>query len=225
MIHFDGAPVFVNSARLLKSVVRPQDPPESVEDARLAERARGGDVEAVGELIGRYQKKAYAIAFQMCSGDAEEARDLTQEAFLKAFRSLDRFRGEAAFYTWFYRILINTCLDARRRRRRREKVVSFFRSFRRDAGSEENSIEDRPDPNGAGDPWTAFARRQLESRVLEALKTLSQNQETAFRLKVFHDMRISEIAEVMGVAEGTVKSHIFRATQTLRGLLKDWENP
>jgi RNA polymerase sigma-70 factor, ECF subfamily len=217
--------VFVNSAWQVKSVVRPPEAPVPVDDSELAERAREGDVEAVGELIGRYQKKAYAIAFQMSSGDAEEARDLAQEAFLKAFRSLNRYRGEAAFYTWLYRILINTCLDARRRRRRREKIFSFFRPFRSDAEPEEASIEDRPDTDGAGDPWNATVRRQLESRVFEALKALSEKQETAFRLKVFHDMRIAEIAQVMGVAEGTVKSHIFRATHTLRVLLKDWETP
>ena len=217
--------MFMNSVGQAKSIVRKQDPPAGAEDARLVERAREGEVEAVGELIGRYQKKAYAIAFQMCSGDAEEARDLTQEAFLKAFRSLNRYRGEAAFYTWLYRILINTCLDARRRRRRREKLFSFFRPFRRDSESDEVSIESQPDPDAVGDPLQALVNRQLESRVFEALKTLSEKQETAFRLKVFHDMRIAEIAEVMGTAEGTVKSHIFRATQTLRGLLKDWKTP
>ena len=96
-------------------------------DEELVARAQAGDQRAIGELLDRYQQKAYAIAYNMCSGDSEEAQDLTQEAFLRAIRNIKKFRKNSSFYTWFYRIVVNTCLDGIRRRRKRERLFSFWR--------------------------------------------------------------------------------------------------
>ena len=93
-------------------------------DAELVRRAQKEDPWAIEQLVLRYQKKVYAIAYQMLSGDAEEARDRTQDAFLQAFRKIKQFRGKSSFYTWLYRIVINTCIDARRRRKRWKEI--FF---------------------------------------------------------------------------------------------------
>jgi len=195
-----------------------------IDDALVA-RAQDGDQTAFEDLVRRYQKKAYAIAYNMCSGDGEEARELTQEAFMRAFRSLKKFRGQSSFYTWFYRILINTCLDSRRRRSRWEKIFSFWRSDRPEKATSDEINAEYPDPKEYSNPMTALTNKQLSKEIKAALEALPENQRVVFQLKVLHGMRIREIAKIMGSAEGTVKSHLFRATQFMRDALQEWARP
>jgi len=201
------------------------DPPMSLEDKELVARAQHDDPSAFEILVRRYQDKAYAIAYNMCSGDREEAQELTQEAFLRAFRSLKNFRGKSSFYTWFYRILVNTCLDSRRRRKRWEKVFTFWRHDRRERKDSKKMDEDYPDPGVNSNPMTALNGKQLGQEISEALETLPEKQRVVFQLKVLHGMTIREIAQIVGSAEGTVKSHLFRATHFLRDALQDWAQP
>jgi len=193
-----------------------------IKDEQLASRAGQGDHWATEELVRRYQQKAYEIAYHMCSGDREEARDLTQEAFLRTFKNIRTFRGDASFYTWFYRIVVNTCLDAIRRRRLMNRVF-FWRSGQWGEG-------EFPEEIGEGNgnemnPLTILSGKQMERKVREVLAALPDKQRLAFQFKVFHGMKIREIAQVLGTAEGTVKSHLFRATQSLREALRDWAEP
>jgi len=193
-----------------------------IKDEQLASRAGQGDNWATEELIRRYHQKAYDIAYHMCSGDREEARDLTQEAFLRAFKNIRTFRGDSSFYTWFYRVVANTCLDAIRRRRLMDRVF-FWRSGQRGGGEFPEEIRD-----GTGkdlNPLTILSGKQLDRKVREVLAALPDKQRLAFQFKVFQDMSIREIAQVLGTAEGTVKSHLFRATRSLREALKDWAEP
>lgn len=206
-------------------VAERDDPPMSLEDNELVARAQHNDPSAFEILVRRYQGKAYAIACNMCSGDSEEAQELTQEAFLRAFRSLKNFRGKSSFYTWFYRILVNTCLDSRRRRKRWEKIFSFWRRDERDPTDSKKNVQDYPDPRFDSNPMTALNGKQLAQEVREALETLPEKQRVIFQLKVFHGMKIREIAQIVGSAEGTVKSHLFRATHFLRDALQDWVLP
>jgi RNA polymerase sigma-70 factor (ECF subfamily) len=192
-------------------------------DEELVARARRGERRAMEALIGRYQEKAYTIAYQTCFGDREEAEDLTQEAFLRAFRSIRQFRGDSSFYTWFYRILINTCLDGRRRRRRWGKLFSIFRSSEKEANPSMAVPEGQRDTLEDGNPMVVLRGKQIAREVQTALRSLPERQRLAFQLKVIHGMSIREIAQVMGTAEGTIKSHLFRATQFLREALKEWE--
>ena len=201
------------------------DSPMSLEDKELVARAQHDDSSAFEILVRRYQEKAYAIAYNMCSGDTEEAQELTQEAFLRAFRSLKNFRGKSSFYTWFYRILVNTCLDSRRRRKRWERIFTFWRSDRRDRKDSKEMDEDYPDPGVNSNPMTALNGKQLAQEISQALETLPEKQRVIFQLKVFHGMKIREIAQIVGSAEGTVKSHLFRATHFLRDALQDWVQP
>jgi len=194
-------------------------------DEALVARALEGDRSAAGELVGRYHKKVYGIAYHLCSGNAEEARDLTQEAFLRAFANLGSFRGRSSFYTWFYRILVNTCRDGRRRVRRWKRRFAFWRSAPEDASAGQSAPENHPDPAEQADPAAVLTRKELHERLRKAMLALPRKQRTAFQLKVFHGMTIHEIAEVMTAAEGTVKSHLFRATQRLREALSDWAVP
>lgn len=191
-------------------------------DEELVARAQRDDPWAIEEFVCRYQQKAYAIAYHMCSGDSEEARDLTQEAFLKILRNIRKFRGDSSFYTWFYRIVVNTCLDGRRRRQRRERVFSLWGPGETGREGAREGPEEQPDMNETGNPATALSGKQLNLEIRKALGTLPERQRMVFQLKVFQGMSIREIAQVMGSAEGTVKSQLFRATHALRTALEDW---
>jgi RNA polymerase sigma-70 factor (ECF subfamily) len=197
----------------------------SLKDEELVVRAQENDREAMEEFVSRYQQKAYAIVYQMCSGDREEAQDLTQEAFLRVFRNIGTFRGNSSFSTWFYRIVVNTCLDGRRRRRRRERVFSFWRPRQREEEPSKGEIGEQPDMVTENDPLAGLTGRELALEIQKALTSLPERQRMIFQLKVFQGMSIREIAQVMGTAEGTVKSHLFRATHFLRAALKDWGVP
>jgi RNA polymerase sigma-70 factor (ECF subfamily) len=191
-------------------------------DEELVRRAKNDDLRAIEQLVLRYQKKVYAIAFQMLSGDAEEARDRTQDAFLQAFRRIKQFKEKSSFYTWLYRIVINTCIDARRRRRRWQEIFFIRRFEKNNDGSPENSLEEFPDTDLNSDPLATASHRQLKDDVKSALNNLSARQCIIFQLKVFQEMSIAEIAESMGLAEGTVKTHLFRATRIVQKKLKGW---
>jgi RNA polymerase sigma-70 factor (ECF subfamily) len=197
----------------------------SLQDAELVAWAQDGDPTAFEALVRQYQGKAYAIAYNMCSGDSEEARELTQEAFLRAFRSLKNFRGKSSFYTWFYRILINICLDSRRRRSRWEGIFSFWRRDRHEKTSSDEINAEYPDPKEHSNPMDALDNKQLAQEIRQALASLPEKQRVVFQLKVLHGMRIREIAKIMGSAEGTVKTHLFRATQFMREALQEWAQP
>ena len=197
----------------------------SLKDVELVARAQDGDQTAFEVLVRQYQGKAYAIAYNMCSGDSEEARELTQEAFLRAFRSLKNFRGKSSFYTWFYRILINTCLDSRRRRSKWEGVFSFWRRDKHEKASSGDMNAEYRDPKEYSNPMAALNNKQLAQEIRQALASLPEKQRVVFQMKVLHGMRIREIAEIMGSAEGTVKSHLFRATHFMRQALQEWTQP
>ena len=137
----------------------------SLKDVELVARAQDGDQTAFEALVRQYQGKAYAIAYNMGSGDSEEARELTQEAFLRAFRSLKNFRGKSSFYTWFYRILINTCLDSRRRRSRWEGIFSFWRRDKREKASLDEINAEYPDPKEYSNPMAALSNKQHAARA------------------------------------------------------------
>jgi RNA polymerase sigma-70 factor (ECF subfamily) len=174
----------------------------------------------VEELVQRYRQKAYAIAFHFADGNVQDAEDLTQEAFLRAFQNLEKFRGDSSFYTWFYRILVNACMDARRYRNRWRKL---FVPWQREPEEKGLSPEERPDPEAHERSLKTLTEKELSRDVQDALRALPEKQRLAFQLKALQGMSIQEIARAMGTAEGTVKSHLFRATHHLREKFKDWE--
>jgi RNA polymerase sigma-70 factor (ECF subfamily) len=203
----------------------PASPPQTLTDEDLVTRAQHNHPGAIEELIQRYQSKAFAIAFHMSAGDREEAWDLTQEAFLKTFRNINTFRGKSSFYTWFYRIVVNTCIDGNRRRQRRERLFSHGHMNRRHHNSGPDFLETAGASREEQDPMALLSGKQLKREIWEALESLPQKQRLAFQLKLFHGMTIREISEIMGLASGTVKTHLFRATHAMRETLKDWLEP
>jgi RNA polymerase sigma-70 factor (ECF subfamily) len=175
-------------------------------DDELVIRAQKGETEAFEMLVERYKKKAYRIAFDF-TRDREEAKDLSQEAFLRAFAHLKSFDLRSTFYTWFYRILVNLCVD---HKRRKSKLV--WASLERS--------EDAPKASAIADessmPDREAAARQLSGLIGNVLAALPPKQRTAFLLRNHQGLSISEIAKVMRTAEGTVKVHLHRAVVALR---------
>jgi RNA polymerase sigma-70 factor (ECF subfamily) len=210
----------VDPQRGRSSDLESEQSPSPSKDESLVARARKNDQKAIEELVHLYQQKAYAIAYHFSDGNMQDAEDLTQEAFLRAFQNLETFRGDSSFYTWFYRILVNVCLDGRRRRSRLQEI---FLPWRRESADKGLSPEERPDPEAHERSLKAISEKELRRDIRESLKSLPEKQRMAFQLKALHGMTIQEVARVMGTAEGTVKSHLFRATQFLREKFKDWE--
>jgi RNA polymerase sigma-70 factor (ECF subfamily) len=158
----------------------------------------------------------------MSGGDEDQARDATQDAFVKALDGIDRFRGQSSFYTWFYRILVNTCLDARKRKRRWSRLFSIGSRLLGRDGTEASTAEAMPDPAASADPMESLEATELRRNLYRVLERLPDRQRTAFELKIFEEMKLSEIARVMKLETGTVKSHLFRATRAVRAALADW---
>jgi len=193
-------------------------------DEDLIAKVREQDKEALDELFSRYMQKAYAISFNLCSGDREQAQDITQEALLKAVRSIRRFKGEASFSTWFYRIIFNTYLDSRKQHRRWTDIFSPWRWKAQKGESNKDILEEPPDINKNNNPLKVLQGKQLDHEIQKVLKELPDKQRIVFQLKVFNEMSIREIAQIMVCAEGTVKTHLFRATQFLRKNLNYWNS-
>ena len=164
-------------------------------DLQIVQLAQAGDRAAFEGLVERYKKRAYRLALNF-THDHEEAKDLSQEAFLRAFKDLGSFNGRASFYTWFYRILVNLCLDYRKRNAK----ISL-------EPLDENALI-----TGGEDMQDAMTKSKLNT----ALGALSPKQRAAFILKHHHGLSVRDIAKVMRTAEGTVKAHIHRAVLALR---------
>jgi RNA polymerase sigma-70 factor, ECF subfamily len=199
-----------------------QGSPVPTDETELVRRARDNDPWAADQLVRRYQKKVYGIAYRLCGFDPEEARDTTQEAFLQAFRNISQFEGRSRFSTWLYRIAVNACLDAQRRRRRWVDMILPWRKKKQDEKDAADPLDTVAAPDDGSDPVSSVRSAELKRDVLSALRRLSEHQRTVFQLKVFQEMSIAEIAAVTGMAEGTVKSHLFRATQRVREQLRRW---
>ena len=181
-------------------------------DEKLVVLAQKGEREAFEMLVERYKQKAYRIAYDF-TRDREEAKDLSQDAFLRAFTNLKGFNLRSTFYTWFYRILVNLCLDYRRRKGRvswepfddkAEQAINRNETF--------GSISS-PDQNASA--------KEISLKVGVALETLPPKQRTAFLLRNHQGLSIRDIAKVMQTAEGTVKVHLHRAVATLKHRLAE----
>jgi RNA polymerase sigma-70 factor (ECF subfamily) len=190
-----------------------RSPLENPRDEELVASAQKGDRRAFEELVERHKHKAYHIAFGFAR-DREEAKDLSQEAFLKAFTNLKKFDGRSSFYTWFYRILVNLCLDYKRRQKR-APADEFDETV-------EHQVEPSHEPRMPISPDQHVFAGQFSRKVGIALEALPAKQRTAFILKNHQGLSIKEISEMMQTAEGTVKVHLHRAVTSLRQRLAEF---
>jgi RNA polymerase sigma-70 factor, ECF subfamily len=186
--------------------------PVKLGDEELVARSQNGDRTAFEELVARHQQKAYRIAFDFAR-DREDAKDLSQEAFLKAYTNIRHFDGRSSFYTWFYRIVVNVCLDYKRRQQRRA-AEEFNETMERE-------LEPGHQAGQSITPDQQVIARQIARKIGAALEGLPPKQRTIFILRNNQGMSIREIAEIMQAAEGTVKVHLHRAVTALRQRLAD----
>ncbi len=193
------------------------------DEGDLVHKARQGDRWAMGELFERYHQKIYNMAFWMCGGSEDEARDATQEAFLRAFEKLEGFRGDSSFYTWLCRIAINVCLDNRKRAGRWKKLISCF-TDRRDKGGQDEALNPGQG-HGAQrgqSPLEALESKEFGDALRREVLALPEQQRLIFYLRVYQDMSTAQVASITGLAPGTVKTHLFRAMKSLRHALREW---
>lgn len=179
----------------------------------VAERKPG----AFDLLVERYQERAYRIAWSIVR-DREEAKDCSQDAFLRLHEAAGSFAGQSKFSTWFYRILVNCCLDRQRRRRGWRRLVGW-RDRRDDAPDEPDPVEQAPAP--FVDPVVGLDAEQRLSRVWALVEELSPQQRAAVTLSCREGLATKDIAAVLSLSEATVRVHLHRALSTLRRRLGD----
>ncbi|MCF7669053.1 MAG: sigma-70 family RNA polymerase sigma factor [Verrucomicrobia bacterium] len=180
-------------------------------DSELVDSARHGDTVAFGELIGRHSDKIYNRAFSIMR-NREDALDISQEAWIKAWQRLSQFNGRSSFLTWINRITINLCLDCLRRNKR-------FNAESMDQIDEESGGVERQLPIETPNPTRRLERHELRERIDEALQQISHEHRTVLILHEFEGLEYKEIAEAMECSIGTVMSRLFYARRKMAVLL------
>ncbi|MEM9025726.1 MAG: sigma-70 family RNA polymerase sigma factor [Verrucomicrobiota bacterium] len=184
-------------------------------DAALVSRVQEGDVSAFDILVARHRERLFSIIYHLTS-NREDASDLTQDAFIKAFRSIQRFKGKSSFYTWLYRIAINTTYTYLKRNRLRR----FFSLENAQDEMSNSEIVEALTAKSKTDKPTMIA--ELQEKLNDAMQTLSLNHRAVVTLFEIEGMSHSEIAEVMNCSVGTVRSRLHYAKQELQSVLKEY---
>ena len=180
-------------------------------DEELVARSRSGDLESFNQLVVRWERPIYALAYRVI-GREEDARDVCQETFLRAFRALGGFRGQAKFSSWLYRITLNLCRDWIRRERRAPIVQ---------APEGVDLIELAGQPEAAESVEDLVSRRQLGRVVARAMQALSDEQRAAIILKEYHGLTFQEIADLLDCPLSTVKTRLYQGLSVLRRQLSE----
>jgi RNA polymerase sigma-70 factor (ECF subfamily) len=192
-------------------------PLSRVDDSTLIREAQRGDRAAFENLVRQYDRAVLRLALHL-TGSEQDAQDIYQEAFLKAFRNVGNFRFECSFYTWIYRIVTNLCLDHLRKRAVRKEDSPVGTDSE---GNEYNLLDQTPDSRPGADPERDLMRRELGKRIGKALERLTPRERMVFELKHYHGLKLRTIGDVLSTTEETAKNTLFRATQKLRGSLAD----
>jgi RNA polymerase sigma-70 factor (ECF subfamily) len=190
------------------------------DDRLLIERAQGGDREAFDALVHRYDRDVLRIALNILH-KPDEARDVYQEAFLKIYKNLHRFRFECSFYTWTYRIVTNVCLDFLRRRKSRPEDQAPELAMQKNGDVSGADFFDRQEEKGAAsDPERRLMGLEIGQRISAALKRLTPRERMVFEMKHYQGLKLRAIGDALGTSEETVKNSLFRATRKLREQLE-----
>jgi len=180
----------------------------SHEDDRLVGQCRDGDLEAFNKLVLKYQDRVFDTVYRLV-GDYEDARDLAQDCFLKAYVGLSAFRGQSSFYTWLFRIAVNCALSERRRTVRYEQHVVGRYETPEDLGPAGADGE-------AAEPSRVVQQQEERQAVVEALRRLDADQRAVIVLKDIEGADYGQMADILQCPRGTVKSRVHRARQALR---------
>ena len=190
------------------------------DDKALIERAQTGDREAFEELVRRYDRDVLRIALNILH-KPEDARDIYQEAFLKIYKNLHRFRFECSFYTWVYRIVTNVCLDQLRRRSSRPEDQAPELTLQAHGENSAGDFFDRQqEPGAASNPERRLMGLEIGRQISLALEQLTPRERMVFEMKHNQGLKLRAIGEVLGTTEETVKNSLFRATRKLRAQLE-----
>lgn len=182
----------------------------TITDEELVARSMDGDADSFNQLIKRWERPIYALAYRTL-GREDDARDVCQETFLRAYRAINGFRGQAKFSSWLYRIALNLCRDWMRRQRRTPTVQA----------PEDVDIADLAAEHGPSESIeTLVGRRQLGRAVAAAMARLPEEQRTAIVLKEYHGLTFQEIAEMQGVPLSTVKTRLYQGLSVVRRQLE-----
>ena len=181
---------------------------ERIDATLLIRLSREGDTAAIETLIHTYESRLYRLALSMLD-DPAEADEATQDAFITALRRLDSYRGEANFATWLYAIALNVCRGRLRQRRARERLAHMWQALRLADRTAEQRAEQ-----------IAIAR-EADRAVWHALQRLNGQQREVIVLRYYHDLKLADIAQIMGVSERTVRTRLQQAHEQLREWLKE----
>jgi len=191
---------------------------EPVDDRELVTRAQGGDRAAFRTLFERYSRRAYSLAFGVVR-NPDDALDVVQDAFIKAHRHLDKFEGQASFYTWLYRIVMNLAIDHLRKHRRQRPVDFSDATVEGDQGSVSDDTL-LPRILG-GNPGRALLDKEIRERIAQALDELSDNHRAVLVMRELEGLSYEEMAQAMGCSKGTIMSRLFHARRNMQKRLLD----
>ncbi len=196
-------------------VTSPERQQEADADFVVVKKVQEGDVSAFDKLILKYRARIFGVVYNL-TANREDASDLTQEAFIKAFQSINRFQGQSSFFTWLYKITVNTTLSHLRKNRLR---TFFSLEKMQDEGGTAQFIDQLTDKNGVErDSYL----RELQEKLNESLQKLSIKHRTVITLFEIDGLSHTEIAQIVGCSEGTVRSRLHYAKQFLQGELNKY---
>jgi RNA polymerase sigma-70 factor (ECF subfamily) len=181
------------------------------DEKELIRRLQAGEASAFRVLVENHKRALFNLAYDLL-GNAQDAEDISQEAFIKVYRSIGEFRGEAQLSSWMYRIVVNLCLN-----RRRKKALSEMELRESFEGDERHSST--PTSDHAANPEKATESEMIRQHLRRALDRLSPQQRTIFILRHDDDLPLAEISKMLKISEGTVKSQLFRALRKLQEVL------
>jgi RNA polymerase sigma-70 factor (ECF subfamily) len=188
----------------------------AVDDASLIRAAQAGDQDAFERLVRNHDEAVLRLAMNLLRSP-EDARDIYQEAFLRVYRNLHKFRFDCSFPTWLYRIVTNLCLDHLRKRKVRREEPSMVETG--------EGVRDRLDlmaePRAQSDPQRQLLSGEIQDRIREVLREMSPRERMVFELRHYQGMRLRAIGDALGTSEEAAKNCLFRATQKMRVALGD----
>src|SRR3954447_4797392 len=188
-----------------------------VNDADLIREAQRGNRAAFEDLVRQYDHAVLRLALHLTNSE-QDAKDIYQDAFLKAYRNLGSFRFECSFYTWIYRIVTNLCFDHLRKKGVRKEDAPVLTDS---DGNEYSLIDQAPDTRAHANPEHDLMRRELGGKINGALSKLTPRERLVFELKHYQGLKLRTIGEMLNTTEETAKNTLFRATQKLRARLSE----
>lgn len=187
-----------------------------VSELDLVKKCQAGNLEAFDELVSRYRNRVFGMIYNMVHNE-QDAWDLAQDSFLKAWKSIGRFRGQSSFYTWIYRIVTNVTIDWLRKKQVKGSGPEFDDTIQ----LKEIDPASRTVPKAGALPHQRMERGEIRARIDEAIAQLSPEHRAVILMKEIEDMQYHEIAEALDCSIGTVMSRLFYARKKLQTLLKD----